>query len=236
MLGIGVSRLRGEGKARKVRRAGFKYPRYYIRRIRRRRNYYLRDALMVRKGLTLSHINYHIKLLLLLTNSYFFYRIFVKRLRYRRRRRIRRGFLALNSLGNNIFGLLSDGKYCLKYWCTPASLKLIKKKKTRKFNLDLIAADLLAKVVLMKYRYLYLSFKCKRFRLRKVLDLFKGAKRIKLMVLTRSLDIRFNGCKLGSRPRKRRRLKFSYAFKYRVRLYTRKLIPDKYENIPISLT
>jgi hypothetical protein len=131
------------------------------------------------------------------------------------------GFLAIKINKNNIFGLLSNKNFKLKYWCTPSSLKLLRKKKTKKFNFDMILTQLKNQISFLKYSKIHLQFFGKRILILKKLKILLAdtAKSFKILSIKRSLKIVFNGCKLSKKRRKRKRLKFSFSFKGRLPLH-----------------
>lgn len=172
---------------------------------------------------------------LLLNNQYFFYyKLLLKKKSYLNKKTI--GYLTLKVEKNNIFGLLSNKNFKLKYWCTPASLKLIKKKKTRKFNIENIMDDLILKLKNFKLNKIHIKFYGKQLYSKKLLNKLKNTTyNIKVLSIERNLNIVFNGCKLSKKKRKKRRLKFSFPFKFRTNLYKKNYFINKYAHLNNSL-
>lgn len=172
---------------------------------------------------------------LLLNNQYFFYyKLLLKKKSYLNKKTI--GYLTLKVDKNNIFGLLSNKNFKLKYWCTPASLKLIKKKKTRKFNIENIMDDLILKLKNFKLNKIHIKFYGKQLYSKKLLNKLKNTTyNVKVLSIERNLNIVFNGCKLSKKKRKKRRLKFSFPFKFRTNLYRKNYFINKYANLNNSL-
>lgn len=142
------------------------------------------------------------------------------------------GYFSVFITRNNIRGILSNKKYELKYWCTPASLKLIKKKKTKKFNIDCIIDDLILKLKFLRFNKIHFKFYAKRLFIKKFLNqIKKKSYKIKILSLEKKLNIVFNGCKLSKKKRKKKRLKFSFPFKFRTLFYKKNYELNKYRVI-----
>lgn len=180
-----------------------------------------------------NNFNFYFYNILFNFQYFFFYKVLLKKKRYYNKKNI--GFLILKVKRNNIFGLLSNKNFKLKYWCTPASLKLIKKKKTRKFNIENIMDDLVLKLKNFKLNKIHVKFYGKQLYSKKLLKKLKVSNyRIKILSISRNLNIVFNGCKLSKKKRKKKRLKFSFPFKFRTNLYNKNFITNKYSNFQIS--
>jgi len=162
-------------------------------------------------------------------NLFTFYKYLIKRKSYLNKKNI--GYLTLITKKNNIFGLLSNKNEKLKYWCTPASLKLLKKKKTRKFNIENIMDDLVIKLKQYKLNKVHVKFYGKRLQSKKLINKLKNTSyRVKILSISKSLNVVFNGCKLGKQKRKKKRMKFSFPFKFRINFYKKNFIKNKFLN------
>jgi ribosomal protein S11 len=154
-------------------------------------------------------------------NNKFFFKNNLKKNLYINNKYI--GYLYIKNKKNNIFGLLTNKKNQLKYWCTPASLKLIRKKKTKKFNIDILFDNLIFKLKRYKIFKLNLKFFGKKLNIKKLIKQFKLKNlKIKLLSIECKNNISFNGCKLSKKKRKRRRRKKSFNFIFRALKYKKK--------------
>lgn len=177
-----------------------------------------------------NNLNLFFFKLLINFQYFFYYKLLLKKKSYYNKRNI--GYLTLKVEKNNIFGLLSNKNFKLKYWCTPASLKLIKKKKTKKFNIENIMDDLLLKLKNFKLNKIHIKFYGKQLYSKKLLNKLKNTNfNIKVLTIEKKINIVFNGCKLGKKKRKKRRLKFSFPFKFRTNLYNKNYSFDKYSKL-----